>query len=171
MILTGSEIKKEVLRGNITLSPFNEEQINPNSYNYRLGKVLKEFIHFDGKKSHFKKIIIPKKGYVLKPKTMYLGHTYEIIGSKKYAMSLIGRSSMGRLGLFLQLSANLGHVTSSHNWTLELFAIKSIRLYPEMIIGQVTFWINMGDILEYNGVYGKFTLPQESCYKHDFNWK
>jgi hypothetical protein len=44
----------------------------------------------------------------------------EELGSRKYAMSLIGRSSIGRLGLFLQVSANLGHTGSSHCWTLEL---------------------------------------------------
>lgn len=93
---------------------------------------------------------------------MYLGHTLEIIGSRKYAMSLIGRSSMGRLGLFLQLSANLGHTTSTHQWTLELYPVLPIRLYPEMIIGQVTFWTNYGEVKEYTGNYGRFNQPQES---------
>lgn len=40
MILTGSEIKKYLRNGDIVISPFNEEQLNPNSYNYRLGDVL-----------------------------------------------------------------------------------------------------------------------------------
>ena len=37
MILTGQQIIKEVRSGGIVISPFSEEQVNPNSYNYRLG--------------------------------------------------------------------------------------------------------------------------------------
>jgi dCTP deaminase len=36
MILTGSEILKEVKKGNIMITPFDDDQINPNSYNYKL---------------------------------------------------------------------------------------------------------------------------------------
>lgn len=37
MILTGSQIIEEVKHGNIMIEPFSEKQVNPNSYNYRLG--------------------------------------------------------------------------------------------------------------------------------------
>lgn len=146
MILTGTKITEEIKKGNIVIEPFSIKQINPNSYNYRLGSTIKIFDKFDGVKSIFKEIEIPKDGYVLEPRKMYLATTKEIIGSSKYAMSLMGRSSMGRYGLFLQVSANLGHTTSKHQWTLEIVAALSIRLYPEMIIGQVSFWKNKGDV-------------------------
>lgn len=162
MILTGSKIRQEVNKGNIVIYPFSVDQINPNSYNYRLGNVIKVFEHFDGNNSYFKKVKIPKKGFVLFPGKMYLANTAEIIGSKKYAMSLIGKSSMGRHGLFLQQSANLGHTTSQHHWTLEIFPILPIRVYPNMIIGQVTFWMNQGKIEKYIGAYGQFNTPKES---------
>jgi len=161
MILTGSEIIKEREKGNIIIEPFFMKQINPNSYNYRLGHKLKIFLHFKNGKSRFKEIVIPKEGFVLRPKQMYLGHTLETIGSKKYAMSLIGRSSMGRLGLFLQVSANLGHTTSIHQWTLEMVALKPIKIYPGMIIGQISFWKNYGNVSKYSGKFGKFNDPQE----------
>ena len=67
MILTGSKIKEEVKKGDITIDPFSLEQVNPNSYNYRLGSVLKVFDKFDGTKSIFREIGIPKEGYVLEP--------------------------------------------------------------------------------------------------------
>lgn len=162
MILTGKKIIEEVRAGNIFIYPFDENQINPNSYNYRLGKTLKIFDYFDGEKSVFKEVEIPEYGFALEPGKMYLGHTKEVIGSSKYAMSLIGRSSMGRLGLFLQVSANLGHTTSKHKWTLELVAAKAIRLYPGMKIGQVSFWKNFGDVEKYSGKYGFLNYPQES---------
>jgi len=167
MILTGSKIKEEVARGTIKISPFSEEQVNPNSYNYRLGPILKVYKGFDGEKSLFEEILIPEEGYILQPGQMYLGHTKEIIGSSTYAMSLIGRSSMGRYGLFLQVSANLGHTTSEHQWTLEMVAALPIRVYPGMIIGQVSFWCNFGAVVEYGGRYGRLNSPQESFAPFD----
>lgn len=162
MILTGSKIKEEIKNGNITIKPFSLDQVNPNSYNYRLGSTLKVFEKFDSSKSLFKEIKISRGGYVLEPRKMYLATTKEIIGSSKYAMSLIGRSSMGRYGLFLQCSANLGHTTSKHKWTLEIVAAIPIKLYSEMVIGQVSFWRNLGSIKKYKGRYGFLNHPQES---------
>ena len=73
MILTGKEIIKEFKAGNIFIDPFDESQVNPNSYNYRLGSKLKIFDHFDGEKSVFKELKIPIGGFILKTGKMYLG--------------------------------------------------------------------------------------------------
>lgn len=162
MILTGSQIIKEVEKGSIRIRPFCAEQVNPNSYNYRLGDTLKEFKKFDGQKSVFKTKKIPKSGFVLEPGMMYLATTKEMIGSAKYAMSLIGRSSMGRYGLFLQVSANLGHTASEHRWTLEMVSAQRMKIYPGMVIGQVSFWKNFGRLQPYAGRYGFLNVPQES---------
>jgi len=157
MILTGNEIEKEVKRSKITIVPFNKVQVNPNSYNYRLGSKL-----IDLSAKNVKEIIIPKNGFVLKPNQIYLASTYEVLGSNKYAMSLIGRSSLGRLGLFLQISANLGHTGSEHSWTLELVCVKPIRIYPRMIIGQISFWDNKGQITPYKKRYSDHNSPKQS---------
>ena len=162
MILTGKEIINEYNNKNIFISPFSDKQVNPNSYNYRIGDSLKVYLKSDNGRPIFEIIQIPDEGYVLEPDKMYLSRTFEIIGSKKYAMSLIGRSSLGRLGLFLQISANLGHTTSQHNWTLELVACKKIRIYKNMIIGQVSFWRNNGDVSGYEGFFGGINNIQES---------
>ncbi len=92
MIQTGSEIIKEHKNGNLIIEPFNEKSINPNSYNYRLGEKLKIFKEMRKDKQIFEEIIIPESGYILKPRQMYLGHTQEILGNKKYASWLIGRN-------------------------------------------------------------------------------
>lgn len=165
MILTGNKIIEEVNNGSIFIKPFNLDQVNPNSYNYRLGKYLKVFDRAVNKKLLFKNIKIPEEGYFLKPGRMYLSTTKEIIGSSKYAMSLIGRSSLGRYGLFLQCFADLGHTNSRHKWTLEMVALMPIKIYPGMIIGQVSFWKNKGSIDKYNGYYGYLNNPEESNIK------
>lgn len=162
MILTGPKIIEEYQAGNITIDPYDPALVNPNSLDYRLGPDLKKFDHFNGEKAVFKTIDFPESGVVLDPHEMYLGHTLETIGSKKYAMSLIGRASIGRLGLFLQVSADLGHTTSSHQWTLEIVATKPIRIYPNMKIGQVSFWKNDGDLKVSPQTYALLSGAQES---------
>ncbi|CAI3315426.1 dCTP deaminase domain-containing protein [Enterococcus cecorum] len=160
MILTGKEIFNSQKNGSITIKPFMEEQINPNSYNYCLGRFL---IEFDGNNVKKKIDLLDyNDGYVLKKNKFYLGQTYEKIGSSKYAMSLIGRSSIGRYGLFLQVSADLGHTESFHNWTLEMVPCIDIKVFYKMKIGQVSFWTNVGEIEPTIHYYNQFNLPTES---------
>ena len=66
---------------------------------------------------------------------------------------------MGRLGLFLQLSADLGHIGAVHCWTLELTVVQPVRVYPGMRIGQVSFWVPEGDRVLYGGTYGRISEP------------
>lgn len=167
MILTGTEIIREVNSGRIVLSPFSEQNINPNSYNYHLGThyvIVESSGPLDscGKLPALESKMIPKDGIVIEPNRLYLCNTHEFIGSNCYVTSLIGKSSMGRLGLFLQVSANLGHQMQIHQWTLEIRSCIPIRIYPGMIIGQVTFWKTLGETLDKPGFYGTANAPTPS---------
>ena len=167
MILSGLKIKEEVLKKRIFIEPFNEELLNPNSYNYRLGNVLYELVDdviVPFKKCKYKKIELGSYGYVLKPNKVYLGCTMEVIGSDNYVTQLIGRSSVGRLGLFLQVTAPLGHVGCKLNWTLELKVVQPLRVYPGMKIGQVTFWCMDGDD-EINYRNGRYNMNKPNISK------
>ena len=149
--------------GRITIEPYLPGQINPNSYNYRLGPKL-GVPRIEGEAISFDFIDIPPEGYQLQPHTMYLGHTYEVLGSDAFAMRLIGRSSLGRYGLFLQVSADLGHTGSAHQWTLEIVAAKPIILYPYMRIGQISFWENFGKPDLYREGYSAHNEPTVSKF-------
>jgi len=166
MILTGTEITREVENGNIHLKPFEKKLVNPNSYNYRLGETLYEVVSkpIDSRKPvDVIEHKISDKGYLLEPGKLYLGHTYEEIGSDDYVTSLIGRSSIGRLGLFLQITADLGHLGAKHCWTLELEVVQPLRVYPLMRIGQVSFWVTKGQKkIKYDGKYAKHSKPHRS---------
>jgi len=166
MILTKQEILRQVSKRNITISPFDTNLLNPNSYNYRLDCELLEFdIPLDCKKKSMpKKITLTDDGYILQPNKLYLANTYESIGSTKFVTQLIGRSSVGRLGLFLQITAPLGHVGTNHNWTLELKVVQPVKIYPLMKIGQVTFWKIKGrkNNNYINGEYKKYSKAQIS---------
>lgn len=163
MILTGLEISKMREAGRITIEPYLPDQMNPNSYNYRLGPKL-GVPKVEGDSVNFDFIDIPEVGYQLEAHTMYLGHTYEILGSDTFALRLIGRSSLGRYGLFLQVSADLGHTGSSHQWTLEIVAAKPIILYPYMKIGQISFWENCGEVEPYIKGYSFYNEPTVSKF-------
>lgn len=167
MIVTGNKIISEVASGRIIISPFYEEQVNPNSYNYRLGYdyvELDDQLVYDTKKccTEFDIKPIPEDGLMLMPGKLYLCNTYEKIGSEHYVTSLIGKSSMGRLGLFLQVSADLGHQGQIHKWTLEIRCCIPIKIYPGMIIGQVSFWRVKGENYFQDGYYTLFDKPQVS---------
>jgi dCTP deaminase len=173
MILTGKEIKKQVQQGRIHIFPFIEEHINPNSYNYRLHEDLLEIIDLpiDPKvEPNFRKIKIGEEGYILQPGRLYLGSTIEEIGSDHYVTSLIGRSSVGRMGLFLQITADLGHLGAKHRWTLELKVVQPLIVYPNMKIGQVSFWTVEGASNDlYNGKYAKYSEAHCSELHQEFN--
>ncbi len=165
MILTGSEIQKEVQAGHVVLSPYYRSRLNPNSYNYRIGPILKiaSGSSLDAKQEvEWQEIEIPEEGFVLQPGTLYLGSTLEVIGSTRYVPSLIGRSSLGRLGMFLQASADLGNLGAIHSWTLEIKVVQRLRIYAGMDIGQVSFWKPFGRVFLYEGVYDQFSHPTPS---------
>ena len=169
MILSGLKIKEEVENGNIIISPFDEKMLNPNSYNYLLGErlfLLKDDIIDPKKPSSYDEIIIPDDGIILHPNQLYLGSTSEIIGSDKYVTQLIGRSSVGRLGLFLQVTAPIGHCGCKGAWTLELKVVQPLKVYKGMKIGQVTFWVIDGDksINYNNGSYNQNKNPRLSKF-------
>ncbi|MFG1645517.1 2'-deoxycytidine 5'-triphosphate deaminase domain-containing protein [Amycolatopsis sp. NPDC049252] len=162
MILTGPEIAACVRRGEISIEPFEHDQLNPNSYNYRLGREIKiaDADILDARHpAKWSRLDITTEGYVLNPRRVYLAGTVEIIGSTSLVTSLIGRSSLGRLGLFTQVTADLGHHGAIHRWTLELTVVQPLRVYAGMRLGQVSFWRSSGDITEYDGNYGLGMAP------------
>ena len=70
MILTGDEIERERTNGRITIDPFIPEQVNPNSYNFRLGQTLR--VYHPGvldvrAPNRYEEIEILNSGYVLEP--------------------------------------------------------------------------------------------------------
>ncbi len=172
MILTGSEIIKQVRNSRIVIDPFNIGQINPNSYNFRLGNTIKVFKNkvLDSKrKNEVGTIKIPATGLELQPDKIYLGHTLETMGSQKFVPIIRGRSSTGRLGLFVHITADLIDIGSINQWTLMMHAVQKIIIYPKMLIGQVTFWQVKGAIKLYRGKYQGSKGPMESSSYKDFD--
>lgn len=162
MILTGSAIADAVALGAIEIDPFDPACLNPNSYNYRLGprlRYLRSDVADPAREAELHEIDMGEDGHVLAPGRVYLGNTVERIGGHECVPSLIGRSSLGRLGVFLQVSADLGQLGAVHQWTLEIVATQPVRLTPGMVVGQVSFWRPHGRRLPYSGHYGTRSEP------------
>ena len=165
-ILTGSEIKNR-LGKDIIIEPFNEDQLNPNSYNLKLDNVLYVYKDktIDAKKQNkYEKIIIPESGFTLRPGTVYLGKTVEYTETHNLVPLLDGRSSTGRLGLTASVDAGFGDIGFKGNWTLELSVVQPLVIYPNMKICQISYNTITGDTdIVYNGKYqnSKEILPSK----------
>lgn len=171
MILSGKKIIEEVRNKKIVIYPFNIDDINPNSYNYTLDDYIKIYENdiLDPKKEMKTRLIkIPDEGMVLEPNKLYLGCTKEIIGSDYYVPVITGRSSTGRLGLFVQITSDLVDIGFKGKLTLQFCATQPVKIYKGMKIGQVMFWKILGDVKLYNGKYQNSKEPRQSEIYRDF---
>jgi dCTP deaminase len=66
------------------------------------------------------------------------------------------------MGLFVHCTADLIDIGSFGNVTFQLYSTLPIKVYPGMLIGQVTFWVPSGDINLYSGKYQGSEGPQAS---------
>jgi len=169
MILSGKEIRKK-LGTNIIIDPYNEKQLNPNSYNLRLHEQLMVYNEpiLDMKAKHTTSIItIPEEGLLLKPGTLYLGRTLEYTETFGYVPMLEGRSSIGRLGLFIHVTAGFGDVGFKGFWTLEILCVQPVRIYPHVEICQIFYHTIEGEYVNYvsNKYQGNKSIQPSMMYK------
>ncbi|MCA9193752.1 MAG: dCTP deaminase [Planctomycetales bacterium] len=152
MILSGKEIQKR-LGSDIRIDPFDASRLNPNSYNLTLHNELLvyEEVVLDLKEpNRYRRIEIPSTGLVLSPNQIYLGRTVEHTETHNLVPMVEGRSSLGRLGLFVHVTSGFGDVGFRGFWTLEMFAVQPIRIYAGTQICQIFFHTVLGDIHEYD---------------------
>ena len=174
MILSGKEIiaRKEK---DILIDPFNENQVNPNSYNLRLHN---ELLVYDNPVLDMKednpatKIVIPEEGLLLDSRKLYLGRTMEYTETHNLVPMLEGRSSVGRLGLFVHITAGFGDVGFKGYWTLEIFCVQPIKIYPSIEICQIFYHSVEGDYTPYQSdkYQGNKDIQTSMLYK-DFEKK
>jgi dCTP deaminase len=83
---------------------------------------------------------------------------------------LEGRSSIGRLGVFIHVTAGFGDVGFSGYWTLEIFCVQPIKIYPEIEICQIYYHGIEGKYDRYiSGKYQNNTGVQPSLYSGILN--
>ncbi|MGB4141251.1 MAG: dCTP deaminase [Limnochordia bacterium] len=171
MILSGKEIHRN-LNKKIFIEPFNIKQLNPNSYNLRLHNELLVYEEpvLDMKKPNKTRLsTIPESGLVLEPGRLYLGRTIEYTRTEGFVPMLEGRSSVGRLGLVIHVTAGFGDVGFAGYWTLEMFCVNPVKIYPGVEICQIYYHTIEGDYEPYSsGKYQNNTGIQPSLLYKDF---
>jgi len=172
MILSGQEIKKR-MGDSIVIEPFNEDHLNPNSYNLTLHDevmVYEEVVLDMRQVNRVRRLKIPESGMVLTPNQLFLARTVERTETHNLVPMIEGRSSIGRLGLFVHVTAGFGDVGFKGYWTLEMFAVQPVRIYPGIQICQIFYHELAGDITNYdNGKYQNNRDIQPSLLYRELN--
>jgi len=152
MILSGNEIRAR-LGQDVVIEPFSDAQLNPNSYNLTLHDELmiyEELVLDMARSNRVRRIQIPPEGFVLSPNQLYLARTVERTETRNLVPMIEGRSSIGRLGLFVHVTAGFGDVGFCGYWTLEMFAVQPVRIYPGVKICQIFYHQIVGSVTEYS---------------------
>lgn len=169
MILSGKSIHEQ-LGQNIRIEPFRVEQLNPNSYNLRLHHELLVYDQhiLDMKRENTAhRLTIPEEGLLMEKDKLYLGRTVEYTETNGYVPMLEGRSSVGRLGLFVHITAGFGDVGFSGFWTLEMFCVQPVRIYAGVEICQIFYHSIEGDYESYSS--GRHSGGRHSGGKYQHN--
>lgn len=151
MILSDVDLQKEIKNRRVIISPFNLSSIQPASYDVTLGDQFRIFkntqkAYLDVKEdfSEFMELIkIPKgKPLIIHPREFLLGTTVEKVKlPDDIVAQLMGRSSIGRLGIIVHATAGFIDPGFEGHITLEMTNVANIpiALYPGMRIGQISF--------------------------------
>lgn len=115
-------------------------------------------------------VFIPEQGLLLVPGILYLASTVEYTETYNHVPYLDGRSSVGRLGISIHVTAGRGDHGFRNHFTLEMSVVQPVRIYAGIKIGQLTYHKIFGTVerdysTKVGTTYGKLernTLPQPS---------
>lgn len=186
-ILTGPQIELEMRAGRVVIEP-PPERAGPNSVDLHLAPTLLVYgcgalvlrgrgddtvpafgsqILDAREPNPTTRIGIPEGGIVLQPGVLYLGSTVERTFTPDHVPYVDGRSSIGRLGIFVHCTAGRGDVGFRGNWTLEITCTHPVRIYAGMRIAQLTLHEVSGAKLSYSGRYQNATGVEASKMHQD----
>jgi len=146
MILSDKTLRRLIESGELLVDPFDPKLVQCSSLDLRLGNQIARYRaqgYLDVRKQNWQTVIetVNGEGFFIQPKEFVLATTLEFVGLPEDLTAFVeGRSSLGRLGLFIE---NAGWVDAGFRGqlTLELFNANSypIKLYPGMRICQLVF--------------------------------
>lgn len=187
IMLSDIDIKKALEEKWIEVSPLDKGFIQPSSIDLKVGYEFRVFenhkySHIDPKAEQEDLTTLVtatvEEPFVLHPGEFVLGTTFEKVTlSNKVVARLEGKSSLGRIGLLIHSTAGFVDPGFSGYLTLELSNVANlpIMIYPEMKIGQISFYyLNSPSESEYGSEnYGSKYQGQEgptpSRSHSDFN--
>lgn len=163
-ILVDLDILLAISRGDIKIDPFDRACLGTNSYDVHLASTLRTYVrgrdvtgdllgepHWSHRlpidmaaDTPTEDVWIPDDGLVLDPGRLYLASTVEYTESRVHVPILNGRSSIGRLGLSIHVTAGTGDVGFCGHWTMEMFVVEPLRIYPGIALGQILWMTSSG---------------------------
>ena len=191
-ILSDKDIIKYLEEGKIEIDPIlDEKQIQPSSVDMRLGDEFKVFkvirkAYIDPKdeddiSSYMEEIKVPKgEAFIIHPSEFALATTAEYVKIPDDLVARVeGRSSMGRLGVTMHVTAGFIDPGFEGNITLEISNIGAmpVALYPGQRVCQIVFETMTSPAeVPYghpsrNSKYMGQTRPESSRVKLDYELK
>ncbi len=149
MLLSDRDIRAEITKGRVVLTPYDEGMVQPSSIDVRLDRYFRVFEnhrypHIDPsvEQPDLTRLVEPTGGepFILHPGEFVLASTYEVVQlPDDVAGRLEGKSSLGRLGLLTHSTAGFVDPGFDGHVTLELSNVATlpIKLWPGMKIGQL----------------------------------
>ncbi len=146
--LVDADILEAIDCGEIVIKPFDRGALGTNSYDVHLGPELKTYRMHKGDGyyapldcKHPRETdsikIDPVRGFTLQPGNLYLGSTIEYTETLAHVPMINGKSSCGRLGLSVHVTAGTGDVGFKGHWTLELTVVHALIVYVGMPVAQL----------------------------------
>lgn len=151
MIFSDRSIREAIGEGRIEIDPFEPSFVQPSSVDLRVDRSFRVFEnhrypHIDPRAAQddlTKLVEVEGEPFVLHPGEFVLGSTFERVRlGDDIVARLEGKSSLGRLGLLIHSTAGFIDPGFDGYLTLELSNVANlpIAIYPEMRIGQVSFY-------------------------------
>lgn len=146
MYLSDTDILVAIETGDIRITPFERAQLQAASYDFSLGEKILIPVSvptpLDITRVENRPHTISRAGYLIEPGQFLLGETVEELTlGDSVAAQVCGRSTIGRRGLAVHITAGWVDPGWSGRLTLELYnhGPAPIRLLPGMQIGQFVF--------------------------------
>lgn len=151
MILSDKTIKEKIKTGEISIDPFDEKFLQAASYDLHLDNHFMVFTRenyslidvkqpMDGMMKNIE--VDEEGGYIIHPGEFVLANVREITGvDEKHVGRLEGKSSLGRIGLVIHVTAGFLDPGNKLRMTLEMVNLSPlpIKIYPGMKIAQMAF--------------------------------
>ncbi len=151
MLLSDRDIRQAIQNGELVIDPFNDDHVQPASVDLTLDKQLKIFSEASIRTGwahtftlEAPPLVVVETPISLQPNGLVLASTHEIITlPSHFSGRLMGKSSLGRMGLSIHITAGFVDPGFHGQLTLELKneATWPIKLYGGMKICQIAFWL------------------------------
>ena len=182
VILSDKDIYHAYLSNKLDIYPFDECAIQPASYDLRLSDPVrmllwktpgeKPAIYWRSVRENAEHWMVEQESVLLEPGQFALVHTKERVYIGPTLVGRVeGKSSLGRLGLFVHITAGYIDPGFDGNITLELFNASpyGLELVPGMPIAQISFHELKNPAQKlYSGKYQHAEGPQASRYHLNF---